>query len=377
MSRHKSKAIPGRNLRLADQIQKDLAGIIQREIDTTRAGLITLSGVELSTDYAHAKVYFTVLGAEPEAATALLNEKAGWLHSQLYKLLHIHTVPTLRFFHDEQIARGIEMSILIDRANRSGPIRACLTNLKTSPDRAVVAASTFRIPTMAKRRGLALDGVLLLDKPVGLSSNHAPARQTHGGRGQGRSHRHARPFRYRPVAVLYGPGDQDFRRHAQRRQDISRYAAIWRGNRFRRPDRQRRRHGRARLHGHGAGAARCAVTFSGTIEQIPPMYSALKRDGKPLYEYARQGIELERPPRQVTIYRIELLSLSGTQAEIDVACSKGTYIRTLAQDIGRALGAMPTWRRCGARTSGRFRWTAPSRWTPCRPCQTPSRHCLH
>ena len=49
-------------------------------------------------------------------------------------------------------------------------------------------------------------------------------------------------------------------------------------------------------------AARCAVTFSGTIEQIPPMYSALKRDGKPLYEYARQGIELERPPRQVTIF---------------------------------------------------------------------------
>jgi len=121
MSRHKSKAIPGRNLRLADQIQKDLAGIIQREIDTKRAGLITISGVELSTDYAHAKVYFTVLGAEPEAATALLNEKAGWLHSQLYKLLHIHTVPTLRFFHDEQIARGIEMSILIDRANRPGP----------------------------------------------------------------------------------------------------------------------------------------------------------------------------------------------------------------------------------------------------------------
>lgn len=77
--------------------------------------------MELSTDYAHAKVYFTVLGAEPEAATTLLNEKAGWLHSQLYKLLHIHTVPTLRFIHDEQIARGIEMSILIDRANRPGP----------------------------------------------------------------------------------------------------------------------------------------------------------------------------------------------------------------------------------------------------------------
>ena len=106
------------------------------------------------------------------------------------------------------------------------------------------------------------------------------------------------------------------------------------------------------------------------------MYSALKRDGKPLYEYARQGIELERPPRQVTIYRIELLSLSGTQAEIDVACSKGTYIRTLAQDIGRALGCYAHLAAL-RRTSGRFRWTAPSRWTPCRPCQTPSRHCLH
>ncbi|OZI17655.1 ribosome-binding factor A [Bordetella genomosp. 7] len=122
MSRHKSKSIPGRNLRLADQIQKDLAGLIQRELDVSRAGLITLSGVELSADYAHAKVYFTVLGAEPDTAAALLNEKAGWLHSQLYKLLHIHTVPTLRFVHDAQVARGIEMSALIDRANRSGPV---------------------------------------------------------------------------------------------------------------------------------------------------------------------------------------------------------------------------------------------------------------
>ena len=121
MSRHKSKSIPGRNLRLADQIQKDLAGLIQREIDVSRAGLITLSGVELSADYAHAKVYFTVMGAEPDTAAAALNEKAGWLHSLLYKMLHIHTVPRLRFVHDAQIARGIEMSALIDHANRPGP----------------------------------------------------------------------------------------------------------------------------------------------------------------------------------------------------------------------------------------------------------------
>ncbi|GAB1393646.1 tRNA pseudouridine(55) synthase TruB [Rhodocyclaceae bacterium] len=81
--------------------------------------------------------------------------------------------------------------------------------------------------------------------------------------------------------------------------------------------------------------------FIGEIEQVPPMYSALKRDGKPLYELARQGIEVERAPRKVTIESIDLLSWQGDRFVIDVACSKGTYIRTLAADIGHALG-------CGA-----------------------------
>jgi tRNA pseudouridine55 synthase len=81
--------------------------------------------------------------------------------------------------------------------------------------------------------------------------------------------------------------------------------------------------------------------FRGEIEQIPPMYSALKRDGKPLYEYARAGIELEREPRRVTIQRLELISLINDEVVIDVDCSKGTYVRTLAADIGEALG-------CGA-----------------------------
>ena len=81
--------------------------------------------------------------------------------------------------------------------------------------------------------------------------------------------------------------------------------------------------------------------FCGDIEQIPPMHSALKRDGKPLYEYARQGIEVERQPRKITIHKIDLLSFDGVDAVIDVDCSKGTYIRTLAADIGEVLG-------CGA-----------------------------
>jgi len=118
MARHKPRSNVGRNLRLADQIQKDLAQLIQREFDVSQVGLVTLSGVDLSTDYAHAKVYFTVLGAEPETVQDALNDKAGWLHSLLFKLLHIHTVPTLRFIHDDQVARGIEMTKLIERANR-------------------------------------------------------------------------------------------------------------------------------------------------------------------------------------------------------------------------------------------------------------------
>lgn len=81
--------------------------------------------------------------------------------------------------------------------------------------------------------------------------------------------------------------------------------------------------------------------FRGEIEQIPPMYSALKKDGQPLYKLARQGITVERPPRTVTIDRLELLSCADGQARIVVACSKGTYIRTLVEDIGAALG-------CGA-----------------------------
>ena len=109
--------ISSRNLRISDQIQKELAEMIQREIRDPRLGLVTLQSVALTPDYAHAKVYFTVLGAEPDATTDLLNEKAGWLHSLLYKLLHIHTVPTLHFHHDTSVEHAIEMSKLINEAN--------------------------------------------------------------------------------------------------------------------------------------------------------------------------------------------------------------------------------------------------------------------
>jgi tRNA pseudouridine55 synthase len=91
-----------------------------------------------------------------------------------------------------------------------------------------------------------------------------------------------------------------------------------------------------------AGQLEAAIgRFLGDIDQVPPMHSALKRDGKPLYEYARAGIEIERAPRRVTIRAIELLNRDESTAMLEVRCSKGTYIRTLAADIGELLG-------CGA-----------------------------
>ena len=85
--------------------------------------------------------------------------------------------------------------------------------------------------------------------------------------------------------------------------------------------------------------------FIGEIQQVPPMYSALKRDGKPLYEYARSGIEIEREARRITIYSIKLLNVQWPVIDIEVHCSKGTYIRVLAEDMGHALG-------CGAHLIG-------------------------
>ena len=89
--------------------------------------------------------------------------------------------------------------------------------------------------------------------------------------------------------------------------------------------------------------AACA-RFTGPIEQIPPMHSALKHEGRALYDYARAGIEIERAPRKVTIHAIDIVHWQDAELVIDVSCSKGTYIRTLAEDIGQELG-------CGAHLS--------------------------
>ncbi len=106
-------AKPGRANRIADQIQRDVAELIQKEVSNPKAGLVTLTGCEITPDYAHATIYFTSIGSTPEEATEALNSAAPMLHSRIFKLLKIHTVPQLHFVKDKSVERGFEMDKII------------------------------------------------------------------------------------------------------------------------------------------------------------------------------------------------------------------------------------------------------------------------
>jgi ribosome-binding factor A len=114
--RHKQRSIPNRSFRVADQIQRDLAELI-RELKDPRVGMVTLNAVEVTPDYAHAKVFFSLLVGDPQESEEALNEAAGYLRNGLFKRLQIHTVPTLHFSFDRTTERAAEMSALIHRAN--------------------------------------------------------------------------------------------------------------------------------------------------------------------------------------------------------------------------------------------------------------------
>lgn len=105
-----------RNQRVAEQIQHELAQMIVREIRDPRVGLVTISGVEVSPDHAHARVFFTVMGSSAADAAQGLNAAAGHLHHLLFKRLQMRTVPSLHFVHDTSVERGFEIDRLIDQA---------------------------------------------------------------------------------------------------------------------------------------------------------------------------------------------------------------------------------------------------------------------
>ena len=112
----KKSSTPNRAFKVADQIQRDLSELIARELKDPRVGLVTLQGVEVTPDYAHAKVFFSLLTGDPEQTQQGLNQAAGFLRSGLFKRLHIHTVPTLHFVYDRTSERAADMNALIAKA---------------------------------------------------------------------------------------------------------------------------------------------------------------------------------------------------------------------------------------------------------------------
>ena len=193
-----------------------------------------------------------------------------------------------------------------------------------------------------RRRGRLLDGLLLLDKPVAMSSNHAlqRARRLYDARKAGHTGT-LDPFATGLLICCFGRATKLSTQLLE--ADKTYIATLRLGQETTTADMDGEVLEQCSAEQVQAAASAQQVAavlprFTGRIEQLPPMFSALKKDGRPLYEYAREGIEVERKERTVEIYRLQTLFLQGQTLGLLVDCSKGTYVRTLAQDIGRALG---------------------------------------
>jgi len=182
-----------------------------------------------------------------------------------------------------------------------------------------------------------VDGVLLLDKPVGLSSNDAliKAKRVMNAKKAGHTGT-LDPFATGLLPLCFGEAtkfSQDLL-EADKTYEATVHLGIMTNTGDTEGEAIETRDVDVTLEQIEAALAR----FRGPILQVPPMYSALKRDGKALYEYAREGITLEREARPVTIHGLELLAYEAPMLKIRVTCSKGTYVRVLGEDIGAALG---------------------------------------
>lgn len=112
----KKSTKPNRTYQIADQIQRDLTELIARELKDPRVGMVTVQAVEVTPDYAHAKVFFSILVGDPQETEEALNQASGFLRNHLFKRLHIHTVPTLHFHFDRTTERAADMNALIAKA---------------------------------------------------------------------------------------------------------------------------------------------------------------------------------------------------------------------------------------------------------------------
>ena len=185
-----------------------------------------------------------------------------------------------------------------------------------------------------------VDGVLLLDKPLGLSSNDAlqKARRLFNAAKAGHTGT-LDPLATGLLPLCFGEATKFAGELLD--ADKTYLATVRLGVTTETADAEGRVLATRPVAVSDRQLAEALGRFTGDIDQLPPMHSALKRDGKPFYEFARQGVELERSRRRVTVHGLTLLGRREDCFEVEAVCSKGTYVRTLAADIGEALG-------CGA-----------------------------
>ena len=196
--------------------------------------------------------------------------------------------------------------------------------------------------TRARVQRRPVHGVLLLDKPLGLSSNQALQKAKWLLRAEKAGHTGTLdPLATGVLPLCFGAATKFSALHLD--ADKAYQATLCLGVTTSTGDAEGEVTGRQPVPAIDDAALEAVrQRFLGAITQVPPMHSALKKDGKALYEYARAGIEVERAPRDVQIHALKLALAHTQQAqpaiEIEVTCSKGTYIRTLGEDIGKALG---------------------------------------
>ena len=190
-------------------------------------------------------------------------------------------------------------------------------------------------------RGRAVNGILLLDKPVGISSNDALQRVKHLFHAQKAGHTGSLdPLASGLLPLCFGMATRlsAFLLDADKRYEVR----VRLGETTTTGDAEGEVLERRPVEGIGREQIEAVLPqFTGVISQVPPMYSAIKHKGERLYKLAREGIEVERKPREITIHAMRLGDIEGEEFDLYVHCSKGTYVRTLAEDIGEALG-------CGA-----------------------------
>ncbi|MDP3669698.1 MAG: tRNA pseudouridine(55) synthase TruB [Telluria sp.] len=195
-------------------------------------------------------------------------------------------------------------------------------------------------PSHPKKIRDLVDGVLLLDKPVGLSSNDAliKAKRVLNAKKAGHTGT-LDPFATGLLPLCFGEATKFSQDLLE--ADKTYETLVHLGLSTSTGDTEGEVTATREVNVTRAQIEAVLAQFRGPIMQVPPMYSALKRDGKAYYEYAREGITLEREARPVTIHALEFISYQAPMLELAVTCSKGTYIRVLGEDIGNALG-------CGA-----------------------------